>query len=256
MGGLSALGALAAGGSSALSFFGQQETNEDMVQLSKDQMAWQERMSSTAHQREVADLKAAGLNPILSAGRGSGASTPAGSVPNLKNPAEGLSSAMSLLKLGAETDLLEAQADATSAEADFRRQNTVNATIDEQIKKIEVELRELDVGIKGNQSKAWENVGVIAENIGKLLNGLDSFFKETSGFSASSVKGTLDGVVNSLSSPDKVVEQVGNLLKFNYKFGGDVLREVVKYISEPAKRWYEKLRDHAQSQRDPRLKQR
>lgn len=119
------IGAAGALAGSALSAKGQRDTNDANREMSAEQRAWQEKMSNTAHQREVADLRAAGLNPILSAG-GSGASTPVGGMIGMENPnatfERGISNAVQASKVESEIEKTKQDTNESKSREDVNKE--------------------------------------------------------------------------------------------------------------------------------------
>lgn len=127
--------------------------------------AFQEKMSSTAHQREVVDLQRAGLNPAISAH--GGASTPSGNMAEFGEMSRAVGSALAVKQVEANIGLTRASEYATIVGAEKTRAESSAITPGGQIfrqRELDIGLSELNLGERRNLfapviAGAWASIG-------------------------------------------------------------------------------------------------
>lgn len=132
-------GLVGAGLAGGLTFLGGYEERNAARHMAGNQMQFQERMSSTAYQRAVADMKKAGLNPMLAYDQG-GASAPPGAgfaTDNIVD--EAVSSALESRRVRKELEETDSRIDANKAAAQLARTNAKGVQADNVRREVNAE---------------------------------------------------------------------------------------------------------------------
>jgi len=152
----------AAGIAGLASMFGQDQTNRSNETMSRDQMNFQERMSNTAVQRAMADMKAAGINPMMAAGNQ--ASSPTGAMAVMENSlGQGISSAMEARKLAKELDATESQVTLNAASAEAAHAQSQQAMANASVAKKEAQMMDMNMPAVAQEAKVRRIHGEIDE---------------------------------------------------------------------------------------------
>lgn len=139
----------ALGGSLGSSFMdrdAKRDANKKNLQIAREQMHFQGHMSSTAHQRQVLDMKAAGLNPILSANQTGASSAPGASatmIPETPELGSAISTAMEAKRLKQDLKNMKAQEKALKAEELLKGQQAAKTKVEKTLMEKDVPMSEL-----------------------------------------------------------------------------------------------------------------